>query len=58
MSLVQKKRAAWIAKYPIKPGMSLAEIFDRDETLVRQFPLTEKEKQERARHHVDAEFIL
>jgi len=54
---LQKKRAAWIAKHPLKPGRSIEEIFIRNEELVRLYPLTTKERKEKSKH-LAVEFVL
>jgi hypothetical protein len=56
---IEKKRAAWIAEHPFRPGMSLDEVFRLNEEIITLFPMTPEEREQRAREMEGLpEFVL
>lgn len=55
---IEKTRAAWWAEH-YRPGMTLDEVFGLNEQLVALFPMTQEERERRAREMENVpEFVL
>ncbi|MGI8967010.1 MAG: hypothetical protein ACR2H1_13115 [Limisphaerales bacterium] len=54
---LEKQRAAWLVKNPIKQGMQIEEVIRISKKLYQRFPLTDEERIQKAKQF-EVEFVL